>query len=110
MRSWILGGLLTAVTTGGITFVATGAGNPSHCGPCESCRPIAKPDEAMNTDAEPNAVPRRLPPFVTYEEPPLANPHLRPERGVVPASFVEPIETPRIVAGEIAMATPNDPY
>lgn len=110
MRNWILGGLLAATTASGLTFVAAGAGNPNHCGPCDSCRPVVEPDEAMTTDAEPNAVPRKLPMRIIYDEPPLANPHLRPAEGIVPASFVEPIETPRVIVGEIAMATPNDPY
>ena len=120
MRSWILGGLLAAVTTSGITFVIAGAGNPNHCGPCDSCRPILDPmpEDPLSADSdagEPKDAPRRLPQMVSYDEPPLANPQLRPVGGILPATYLEPAGTelapmPRTASGELALATPNDPY
>ena len=99
MRSWILGGCLATVAAGGVYFVATGGGSPTHCGPCVSCpEPADSPVSPAVVEvvdvtaalAKPAAPPER--PFVSFDEPPLAK--QLADRAKVPdviqAAFSEP--------------------
>ncbi len=117
MRSWIFGGLLAAVTTSGIAFVAAGAGNPNHCGPCVACREAkpaipATPGEPVDGEAAlKRPAPRPLA-FVSFDEPPLANPPARPLGEIIPAAYTEPAASPQTpaIVGAIPLATSADPY
>jgi hypothetical protein len=101
MRSMILGGCLATAAAGGVYFVATGGGSPTHCGPCVSCptpEPADSPDsppvvEVVDVAAElakPAAPTEKR--FVSFDEPPLAK--QLSDRTKVPeviqAAFTEP--------------------
>ena len=101
MRSWILGGCLATVAAGGVYFVATGGGSPTHCGPCVSCptpEPTDSPDSPAVVEvvdvtaalAKPAAPPER--PFVSFDEPPLAKQLADRAKApdVIQAAFTEP--------------------
>jgi hypothetical protein len=127
MRTWVLGGCLAAVAVGGVCFVVAG-GRPSHCGPCVAhpapppAAPESPPPEvvevvdvaaALAKPAEPNRLP-----FVSFDEPPLANPPAEaPDviqaAAAEPALMVEVAPMPRLVEpdrGPMPLASPNDPY
>jgi hypothetical protein len=79
MRSWILGGCLATIAAGGVYFVATGGGSPTHCGPCVSCPtpadspespPVVEVVDVAAALAKPAVPPER--PFMSFDEPPLA--------------------------------------
>jgi len=117
MRIWILGGFLTAVTVTALSFIAAGAGNPTHCGPCLTSREkqslAAAPVVCEPVEGEAVMKPPVPPlPFVSYEEPPLANPRIPPAGEIIPATYVEPVSTPQPQAtvGVFPLATGNDPY
>ncbi len=128
MRTWMLGGCLAAVTAGGVCFVAAG-GRPSHCGPCVSH--AAPPPAAGEPPADPGvtevvdvaaalakpAEPNKLP-FVSFDEPPLANPPAEAP-AIIQAAAAEPAPAaevapmPRVVEpdrGPMPLASPNDPF
>lgn len=144
MRSWVWGGCLAALTAGGVYLVFVGATGASHCGPCVECSAVAAtaPDCSVGSCpslgatgvtevvdlpaalARPPAVPV---PFVSFDEPPLANPprgatpvmaRPDPNNGVVTVGFIEPIADvevaprPRKVApaGEVPFGSPTDPF
>jgi hypothetical protein len=128
MRTWVWGGCLATLTAGGVYFVFAGAGAGSHCGPCVAHADAAAPPccsapaceqqppvvsvvdvPAALTPAEPNRLP-----FISFEEPPLAQPvAAAPVPDVIPAAFTEPaqVETapmPRPAA--LPLAQPDDPF
>ena len=132
MRTWIWGGVLAAVTTGGVYFVSAGAGNPSHCGPCLSttakqpvCPLPAESEvvEVVDVAAALANPPAKLPqlPFVSFDEPPLAKTLVA--SGVTQAGFTDLVADgptaemaprPRAAGaaapGAVELAGPDDPF
>ena len=133
MRSWVWGGCLAALTGGGVYLVFTGATGASHCGPCVACSVATAAPTAAEPDCSAGACPsvgvtelvdvpaelsRPVPavPFVSFDEPPLANPHHGttpvmarpvPTAGVVTVGFIEPIADGVEVAPRPRKAVPN---
>ncbi len=131
MRSWCCGVGLVAVTAGGVSFVFTGYGNPSHCGRClapahsapaappAAAEPPSSPPVVEVVDVAsaltPPAEPNRLP-FVSFDEPPLAKRPPAPAPAVIQAAFAEPpaaelAPMPRAVgAAAVPLGSPSDPF